>query len=43
MELGANTMIDAIAKMKAHTNAAKVCLTSVNGERVAREIPEGIK
>lgn len=38
MELGANTMIDAITKMKAHTNAAKVCLTSFNGERVAREI-----
>lgn len=38
MELGANTIVDAISKMRAHSSAAKICLTSVNGEREARRI-----
>lgn len=38
MELGANTLIDAISKMRAHTDAAKICLTSINGEALARDL-----
>lgn len=38
MELGANTLIDAITKMKAHTSSAKICLTSIDGEFKARQL-----
>lgn len=38
MELGANNLIDAITKMREHSDSAKICLTSVDGEFKARKI-----